>query len=244
MTDAREPGWNDIAQWYDEYLSAGSGPHETALICALRLCGALEGRHALDLACGQGLATRALARGGCESVTGVDSSRELIERARGYETSEPLGIDYLVDDAQYLESMASERFDLVNCQLALMDIPDLDATLKAVRRVLKPGGAFVFVIGHPAFLAPFATTEVDKEGRPGRMITDYLEDRFWRSNNPSGVRRVGNYHRRISTYLNAVVSNGLDLVRIEEPPASALLVQQQPVYRSVPIFFGARARRR
>ena len=80
----------------------------------------------------------------------------MIELAGRYEAARPLGIRYLVDDAQSLASLGDESFDLVVCQLALMDIPDLEAVLAAVARVLKEGGSFVFVIGHPCFLAPEA----------------------------------------------------------------------------------------
>lgn len=241
MTGAMEPGWDDIAEWYDQCLAAGSGAHETALACTLRLCAPMAGLDALDLACGQGIATRALATG-CRTVTGVDSSQALIARARAYEEARPLGITYLIDDAQQLASIGSQQFDLVNCQLALMDIPDLDATFAAVHRVLKPGGTFVFVIGHPAFLAPFATTQAGTDGRPGRLVTDYLEARFWRSPNPAGVRRVGNYHRPISTYLNRLIANRLRPELADEPVATTLLQQQQPVFGTVPVILGVRAR--
>jgi len=36
-TAAPGPSWSDIAGWYDGLLSAGSGPHETAVQCLLRL---------------------------------------------------------------------------------------------------------------------------------------------------------------------------------------------------------------
>jgi hypothetical protein len=74
--------------------------------------------------------------------------------------------------------------------------------------VLRPGGSLVFVIGHPCFLAPEATTARSDDGRPGRLIVEYLTDRFWRSANPGGVRRAGNYHRTLSTYLNTLLACG------------------------------------
>ena len=242
MTDALEPGWDDIAQWYDECLSAGSGVHETALRCTLRLCGPLGGLDVLDMACGQGIATRALASE-CRTITGVDSSVKQIQHALAYEEASPLGIKYSIDDARHLESIPSESFDLVTCQLALMDIPDLTQTLQTVRRVLRSGGAFVFVIGHPAFLAPFATTRATPDGRPARLVDNYLAERFWRSGNPDGVRRVGNHHRPISIYLNGILASNLRLELVDEPTASPLLESQQPVFRAIPVIFGARARR-
>lgn len=232
--------WSGIAGWYDEMVRAGSGPHELAVEVTLRLSAPVSGGDVLDVACGQGLASRALARAGARSVTGVDLTVEMVEAARRYEAADPLGIDYRVEDATTLKTLPDRTFDLVTCQLGLIDIPDLDATLAAVGRVLRPGGAFVFVIGHPCFLAPETQTVTAGDGRPGRLVTDYLEERFWRSGNPQGVRRAGNHHRTLATYLNALTAAGFRLDVVEEPPAGALLAQRQPVYAAVPIFLAAR----
>ena len=151
-------GGSGIAAWYDRLVSGGSGPHEHATALTLKLAGELRGASVLDVACGQGIAARALASAGAASVTGVDLSPEMIGLAARHEAREPLGIRYLVEDAQSLASFGAASFDLVTCQLGLMDIPSLPAVLEAVARVLRPLGAFVFVIGHPCFLAPEAQT--------------------------------------------------------------------------------------
>jgi ubiquinone/menaquinone biosynthesis C-methylase UbiE len=246
MTDETADGtttWSSIAGWYDQLLVDGSGPHELAIRTTLDLLPEPTGADILDIACGQGLATRAIATPGVASVVGTDLTAAMLERARAYEADEPLGITYRVDDAQTLATVADSSVDIATCQLGLMDIPDLQATLAAVHRVLRPGGEFVFVIGHPAFLAPNASTMPDNRGRSGRYINEYFDERFWRSPNPNGVRRVGNHHRTLSTYLNSLIVHGFTIERTAEPRASDLLAEQQPVYRQVPIFFAARARR-
>lgn len=235
--------WSDIAGWYDDLLRAGSGPHETALDCLLRLVPPLAGATVIDVACGQGLATRALAAGGARRVVGVDASPEMIERAGRHGAPPDGDIAYAVDDAQLLATCRDASFEGATCQLALMDIPDLDSALRAIHRVLQPGGWLVFVIGHPCFLAPDATPQPTADGRPGVCVTGYFCERFWRSSNPNGVRRAGNHHRTLTTYLNALVRAGFHLEAVEEPIASPRLARQQPLYTEVPIFFAARATR-
>jgi SAM-dependent methyltransferase len=236
------PTWSDIAAWYDDLLNEGSGPHETAVDCLLGLLPVLDSAVVLDVACGQGLATRALAQAGAEGVVGVDASEAMIDIARRH--GSPRGeVSYVVDDAQRLATFEAATFDGATCQLGLMDIADLDATLQAIHRVLKPAGWFVFVIGHPCFLAPNATVVQTPDGRPGVTVTGYFGERFWRSSNPNGVRRAGNHHRTVSRYLNALVGSGFAVESVTEPTASPLLAAQQPLYQEVPIFFAARVRR-
>jgi ubiquinone/menaquinone biosynthesis C-methylase UbiE len=141
--DPEPATWSGIAGWYDTLIQAGSGPHQLATQTTLRLVPAVHDADGLDVACGQGLASRALAQAGARSVTGVDATPEMIEAGRRHEATTPLGIVYLVEDAQTLRSLPSEAFDIVTCQLGLMDIPDLSATLTAVHRVLRPGSTAV-----------------------------------------------------------------------------------------------------
>jgi ubiquinone/menaquinone biosynthesis C-methylase UbiE len=235
------PGWSDIAQWYDGFLRSGRGPHAFATDVTVRLAGEVRGLEVLDVGCGQGIAARALARAGAR-VTGTDATPEMLDAARAHEAGEPLGITYVLADAQRLDGLADAAFDVVTCQLALMDIPDLDATLAAVARVLRAGGAVVASVGHPCFLAPFASTQAGPGGAPGRFVSRYLTEGFWRSDNPDGVRRAGNHHRTLATYLNALIAAGFALEVVEEPRATGAFAAEQLVYTEIPMFLAFRAR--
>lgn len=234
------PSWSDIAEWYDELLISGSGPHETALRSLTELLPGVEASEVLDVACGQGIASRHLAGLGA-IVTAIDSSEAMIELAEEHGTPSGTEIRYLVDDAQSLSHLDDSSFDGAVCQLGLMDIGNLDGTLMAVKRVLRPNGWFVFVLSHPCFLVPGASRAETPTGL-GLTVTGYFNERFWRSTNPHGVRRAGNYHRMLSTYINALSEASFRIEIADEALPTPLLSEQQPVYSNLPIFFAARAR--
>jgi ubiquinone/menaquinone biosynthesis C-methylase UbiE len=235
------PGWADIADWYDGVVRSGRTPHGLATRTLLELAGDVTGRRVLDVACGQGVATRALARAGAASVVGLDVTQPLIEIARAEEAADPLGITYVQGDAQRLDVLPDSHVDVVTCQLALMDIPDLDATFRAVARVLVSGGVFAADVAHPCFLAPFASTAAADDGTPARVVGRYLTEGFWRSPNPDGVRRVGQWSRTLSTYVNTLVAAGFVLERLAEPRADGELAREQPVYTEIAMLLGMRA---
>ncbi|MDQ0904502.1 2-polyprenyl-3-methyl-5-hydroxy-6-metoxy-1,4-benzoquinol methylase [Streptomyces canus] len=90
--------WDTIADWYAERVRTGSAMHEFARDVLLDgLPADLRGQRILDLGCGEGLITRALAiRGG--SVVGIDPSRRMIGHARATEQPSTTGARYAVDD--------------------------------------------------------------------------------------------------------------------------------------------------
>ncbi len=96
-----------------------------------------EGSRVLDLCCGQGNVTQALAGAG-HRVTGADFSPQMLAHAR---TRFPEG-DFVETDAQNMD-FDDDSFDVVTCSFGLMHIPDQPKALSEIRRVLRPGGRFI-----------------------------------------------------------------------------------------------------
>jgi 2-polyprenyl-3-methyl-5-hydroxy-6-metoxy-1,4-benzoquinol methylase len=198
-----QAAYDEIAEWYDKSVEAGNLLSATVVSHMLELAGDIAGQSLCDIACGQGLLARELAERGA-GVTGGDISSRLLGIARRYEDETPLGIRYLLDDAQSLAGIADSSFDGVLCNMALMDIGDINAVFARVWRILRPAGWFVFSITHPCFQPP-----------PGGS---YFTEGLWRSSNPNGVRgKVGAHHRTLGTYLNTLSNAGFCLERIAEP---------------------------
>ncbi|MBJ7596971.1 MAG: class I SAM-dependent methyltransferase [Candidatus Nephthysia bennettiae] len=222
-----QPTWDSIADWYAELVTSDSAPQRVALAAMLELLPPLEGLAILDLGCGEGLAARALAGLGAR-VTGIDTCECLLEHSR---RQGPTQIEYLAEDAQTLAGIPDARFAGVVANLSLNDIPDLSAVLASVSRVLQPGGWLGFSIPHPCFEAPRASWH---EG--ARLIPGYFDEGFWRSDNPHGVRRVGNYHRTLETCCETLDRHGLSIRKMREPRASRELLAAQPYRAGFPLF--------
>ncbi len=240
MTQA---SYNDIAEWYDQFLQARPVYTEVILPNLLALIGEVEGEVICDLACGQGWVARELARRGAQ-VTGLDLAPNLLALAQRYEEQEPLGIVYVQADAERAEALHDHQFTGCVCVLALITIADLQATFQSIRRILQPGGWLVFAIPHPCFETPHAqwTSLPDPEHPLGRIVTGYFDERQWFSSNPDGVRsRVGDYHRMLSTYLNQLAAAGFVLERALEPGPSARQAERVPGNREVPTLLLIRA---
>ena len=148
------------------------------------------------------------------AVVGVDVSAAMLDKARVLSTA---GIDYVeADVTQPPDWWDGRPFGGCTCELALMDIDDLDGTLATVATVLEPGGWFVASVVHPCFPGN------DKGLSSWPPDAGYDAEGWWTApeHNPDGARiRVGATHRKLSTYVNGLVDAGLELERTLEPPA-------------------------
>ena len=98
----------------------------------------LQGKSALDVGCGAGLLTEALARLGA-TVSGIDATPEVIAVARDHAAAMGLAIDYRAGDVIELEG----RFDLITALEVIEHVADPRAFLEALARRLAPGGLLI-----------------------------------------------------------------------------------------------------
>jgi trans-aconitate methyltransferase len=106
------------------------------------------GERILDLGCGDGVLTEALAQRGCR-VTGVDASDDLLDAAskRGVDVRHMDGQDLTFDN----------EFDAVFSNAALHWMTAAEKVIDGVSRALKPGGHFVAEFGGHGNVAAIAT---------------------------------------------------------------------------------------
>ena len=134
--------WVESAQdWIDTDQAVRTGMLDSWMLDAL---GNVGGKSAIDIGCGEGRFSRLLSKLGA-SVTGVDLTEALIARARAMSTGET----YMLGDAENLNDVESESFDIAASYIVLVDLLDYRSAIEAAYRVLRPGGRFVVCNIHP-----------------------------------------------------------------------------------------------
>ena len=99
----------------------------------------LRGAAALDVGCGGGLLSEALARAGAR-VTAIDLAPAVLEVARLHLHESGLEVDYREIAAEALAEQMPQQFDVVTCMEMLEHVPDPASVVQACARLLKPGG--------------------------------------------------------------------------------------------------------
>ena len=128
------------SRWWD-----ANGPqrplHEMNPVRLSYVCGflPLSGRRVLDVGCGGGLLTEAMAAEGAQ-VTGIDLSEQLIDIARLHLLESGLKAEYRVISAEAMAAEQPAGFDAVTCMEMLEHVPDPQAIVQACFDLLKPGG--------------------------------------------------------------------------------------------------------
>lgn len=107
------------------------------------VAGGLADKDALDVGCGGGILTEAMARAGAR-VTGIDLSEKALGVAQLHGLESGIAVDYRLIAAEALAAEAPARYDVVTCMEMLEHVPDPAAIVAACAALAKSGGTLVF----------------------------------------------------------------------------------------------------
>lgn len=208
MKDKVLEAYNKMALDYEKHVDTESGHnayYERPAMVNMLPTG-MRGQSALDAGCAAGWYTERLIKLGA-SVTAVDLSPEMVEackrRVNGKATvfacdlTEPLPLE-------------NDSFDLIVSSLTLHYLDDWGPTFGEFRRILKPGGTFIYSVHHP--FADFKLFD-----RPDYFAHELLKDTW--NKKEAGTVEVTFYRRPLQEIVNATAEHFV-IERIVEPQPS------------------------
>ena len=233
--------WGGVAEKYNEYINNDKNYHNEIIIPnILRLIGNIKNKNILDIACGQGVLSQILSDNGA-IVSGFDAGIELIEIAKHNDKKNK--INYSVADAEdfaknYLvenniNNKSSNKtdkykdFDIIICVLAIQNIENMKRVIENILLVSNNKTKIYFVINHPAFRIPRASSWGYETVEGGaniqyRRIDKYMsEDKIKMDMNPGekdnkNKKFTYSFHRPLQYYFKLFSNTGLSVLRLEE----------------------------
>ncbi|MFF2550091.1 class I SAM-dependent methyltransferase [Nocardia sp. NPDC058058] len=189
-----------VAKFYETYLVPLI--FEPYALPAVRLLTAPDISEVLEIAAGTGVVTRVLAR---ELATGTaivatDLNQAMLDQAAAIGTARP--VQWRQADAQQLP-FPDACFDAVVCQFGAMFFPDRTGAYAEARRVLRPGGRFVFSTWDRIQVNEFADTVI------AAMASIFPDDP------PRFLARTPHGYHEISTITADVLRAGFGEPRID-----------------------------
>jgi SAM-dependent methyltransferase len=134
----------------------------------LRLLGKLENKRVLELGCGGGPNSVAMAKQGAR-VIAVDDSEEQVAHARRLAEREETKVELRHGDLADLAFVRADTIDAALSVYTLTTIADLDRVFRQVHRVLRPEAPLVVSLPHPAYRI------IDSYGNPPSLRRSYFD---------------------------------------------------------------------
>ncbi len=199
--------WDSAAQKYIEDQEQSENAVSYKKVVMKRFV-KLNGEKVLDLGCGNGVYTDYFRSVGAD-VVGVDGSKTMLHFAR----MQYLKCRFQFADLDEKLPFSNETFDIVFCNLVLMDIKNIALVFAECNRLLSKNGILYYTIVYPAFYdCPWMKDE--NKFCYAKVLKNYiksysLKNTFW--------GETTHFHRSLSYYLNTAAENGLMIIHTEEP---------------------------
>jgi SAM-dependent methyltransferase len=178
------------------------------------LLGPVAGRQVLEVGCGAAQCARWLARQGAR-VVGLDLSAGMLGqgRALGDRPGAPRVAGLVQADARRLP-FADSSFEIAcSAYGALPFVGDGEAVMREVARVLRPGGRWVFSLGHPVRWA------FPDDPGPGGLTASrsYFDRTPYVEESEAGTVLYAEHHATLGDRIRQLTAAGLRLVDLVEP---------------------------
>ena len=201
--------------------------------------GAIEGRRVLDLGCGAGSGSVALARRGAR-VIAVESSTARLAQARHSADIAGVKVEFHHSDLADLAFIRADSIELVVAVYSLGGVQDLGRVFRQLHRIMKPDAALVMSLPHP--FSMMLELDNDEQQTPYLTRTAWSEHpHAWRAGGDEGVTHV---HQIGDVFTTLIRSNfRVDAIVEPAPEADRRSIHSSPIADWVPSTVIVRARK-
>lgn len=237
---ARE--WNAVCQLRCDQIEQGKDLSFTNVLLPtiLTLAEGLDHSNVLDVGCGAGFVTRAIASLST-NVVGIDLSKASIELANE-RMGDLTNIEYIHSSVEhYAEVHRGALYTLVISNMMLMTAPNLNETVKAISSLLMPSSQLAFTVCHPCFWPKYWQYDAKPWFHYEREIT--IEAPFRITLDPTATLMTTHVHRSLERYLTALEMNRLVVQKLFEPMPSLEIQEKYGKRWEFPRFLGVRCRK-
>lgn len=103
----------------------------------------ISGKRVLDIGCGGGILSEAMARRGA-AVTGIDLNEKALKVARLHMLESQVKVDYQLSSAEAFSAQHPAEYDVITCLEMLEHVPDPASVVSAAALLVRPGGWLFF----------------------------------------------------------------------------------------------------
>ncbi|KGR83358.1 class I SAM-dependent methyltransferase [Lysinibacillus odysseyi] len=172
----------------------------------LCLFGEIAGKRVLDIGCGSGHSLQYMGDNGAAELWGIDLSKKQIDTATNVLGNQAGLVKLIESPMEENPGLPDNYFDIVYSIYALGWTIELDQTLSNIQNYLKPGGTFIFSWEHPIH------DRLTYQNESFILNKSYVKEgpelnEAWHS-------EVVTYHRKLSTYINALINAGFIIEKV------------------------------
>lgn len=201
--------------------------------------GPLEGRRVLDLGCGAGAASVAIARRGAR-VIAVESSTARLAQARHAADVAGVKVEFHHSDLADLAFLRADSVELVVAVYSLAGVQDLGRVFRQLHRIMRPEGALVISLPHP--FSMMLEADPDDQQTPYLTRTAWSDQAItWRSGGDEGVTHV----HQVGELFTSLLRANFRVDTMIEPPSipERSSIHTSPLREWVPSTLVVRARK-